>query len=103
MVGHYPDTLQEALRQIKEYPEATIYAGGTDLMVAKKFAHHIIFINHIPELKGIAKRDEYLYLGSCNTFSDLINMQHGYDRWKFVQCLSCRGFASYVVRDECRN
>ena len=42
MVGHYPDTLQEALRKIKEYPEATIYAGGTDLMVAKKFAHHIM-------------------------------------------------------------
>ena len=75
MVGHYPDTLQEALRKIKEYPEATIYAGGTDLMVAKKFAHHIIFINHIPELKEIAKRDAYLYLGVCNTFSDLINMQ----------------------------
>ncbi|MEA4972143.1 MAG: FAD binding domain-containing protein [Candidatus Metalachnospira sp.] len=72
MVGYYPKTLDEALKLLNQKKGATIFAGGTDLMVQKKFAQDVIFINQIEELESISKDADNLYLGAKCTYIQLI-------------------------------
>jgi CO/xanthine dehydrogenase FAD-binding subunit len=62
----------ELLKTLRDNKNTTIYAGGTDLMVTKRFKEHVVFINKIPELKEIEETKERLRLGACLTYSELI-------------------------------
>lgn len=75
-----PKTLHEALEYIANN-DAILIAGGTDLMILKrntagllpKFDKNVCFLTSILELKRVYKDDEYLYIGSTATLSELIN------------------------------
>ena len=72
MVGHNPTELSELLRLLYENKDATIYAGGTDLMVTRRFTDVVIFINQIKELQRLEKKDGYLVLGSALSYDTLL-------------------------------
>ena len=70
MVEYRPTTLKEALEILRDH-DATIYTGGTDLMVTKNFKDEIIFVNHIEETQKIEK-GEFLAIGAGCTYGQLI-------------------------------
>ena len=55
--GIYPKTIAEALAAKKKYPKSLLISGGTDVMVVKKTADNIIFLNNIPETKFVCERE----------------------------------------------
>ncbi len=79
MLEYYlkPKTIKEAIELLKQYAkEATIVAGGTDVMVnlkTKKLkARGLISITEIKELVGItSESDGSFCIGACTTMSDI--------------------------------
>jgi|GEM_PF-38103 len=71
--AYYPKTLLEALRIKKEHPEALIYAGGTDFMLAKKQGEHLIFIKQIPELQSVEKSEDGISIGAACVYHALLD------------------------------
>ncbi len=69
----HPSTLHEALTMKKNYPNAVIYAGGSDLMVVKKPLEEILFINQLSELKKVEEYEEYISIGASSIYYDLIH------------------------------
>lgn len=67
-----PSTLEEALKMKKNDPNAIIYAGGSDLMVAKKVSQEMLFVNQLSELKEICEDEEFLTIGAASIYYDLI-------------------------------
>jgi len=67
-----PSTLEEALKMKTDNPDAIIYAGGSDLMVAKKVSQEILFINQLVELKEVCEDEEFLIIGASSIYFDLI-------------------------------
>ena len=58
VTGHYPKSLKEALALLEEHPGALLISGGTDVMVVRKEAEHVIFLNQIEELKQMEEGEE---------------------------------------------
>lgn len=73
---HQTSTLAEASELLQRYGgRARLLAGGTDLLVdlkAKRISvEHVISINRIPELKGIALDGGSLRIGAMTTITEL--------------------------------
>jgi len=74
-----PQSFAQALH-IRSEARVIPLAGGTDLMVkhrrpfglAPEFAHPILFLGHLPELRHISTDGKALVIGSGVTFSDLL-------------------------------
>lgn len=66
VTGHYPTSLEEALSLLQEYPGALLINGGTDVMVVKKEARHVIFLNRIEALKEIGEVELKSVAGSSS-------------------------------------
>lgn len=75
MVGYNPTELSELLKLLAEHKDATIYAGGTDLMVTRKFQEVVLFINQVKELQKIEKKDGFLVLGAALTYDVLLRSE----------------------------
>lgn len=67
-----PSTLEKALKMKKDFPNAIIYAGGSDLMVAKKSSEEMIFINGLNELKKVEESDTHILIGAAAVYYNLI-------------------------------
>ncbi len=70
--GYRPASLKEAL-EIKKNTEAIPYAGGTDLMVENRKDAAYLFLNGLTELKQIREDENYIYIGSCVTFTEALD------------------------------
>lgn len=73
-----PTTLQEALRSLgKQWGEADVLAGGTDLLsLMKEYIHkpkRVVNIKNIKELGGIQKSGSGLRIGALATLDELLN------------------------------
>jgi len=83
---HRPDNLEKALRGLQQDgSRAKVLAGGTDLLVRMKEAtarpEIVLDISGLAELRGIQRRDEWIWIGPLATHrevseSDLIR-SHG--------------------------
>jgi CO/xanthine dehydrogenase FAD-binding subunit len=73
-----PRTLAEALRLKSEHPGAWPIQGGTDVMVALNFDRGrpevLLNLNEVAELRGFARKNGALRLGSGLTYAEL---EHG--------------------------
>jgi CO/xanthine dehydrogenase FAD-binding subunit len=73
-----PTTLDDALHLKAEQPEALPVQGGTDVMVAVNFdrarPRAVLNLNEVRELRGFARENGALRLGSGLTYSEL---EHG--------------------------
>lgn len=78
---HLPQTLPEALRQIKELENAKVLAGGQSLMpmlnLRLAYPEHLIDLNAVAELSYIREEEGHILIGAMTPqrvieFSDLI-------------------------------
>jgi CO/xanthine dehydrogenase FAD-binding subunit len=73
-----PGSLDEALRLKAEHPDAWLIQGGTDVMVALNFDRGrpaaMLNLNEVRELRGYARENGALRLGSGLTFAEI---EHG--------------------------
>ena len=74
--AYYPTSLQEALVILEMDQEATIYAGGTDIMVVKKATPSFLFLNEVSELRGMEEEEEFLSIGAMTTYTELLRESH---------------------------
>ncbi len=73
MVGHYPKTLEQALHTLEALEDATVIAGGTDVMVRGAWGENLVFLNQIGELRRIQVRSNEIAIGAGCTFTELID------------------------------
>jgi CO/xanthine dehydrogenase FAD-binding subunit len=70
-----PKTLDAALDMLASRPDATVLAGGTDLMVdvneGRRRPHNVVAIDRIPELRGVRAVDGELIVGAATTYTEL--------------------------------
>ncbi|MEJ5273119.1 MAG: FAD binding domain-containing protein [Spirochaetota bacterium] len=79
----YPQTLSELLDIISQN-KVTIYAGGTDLMVEKRKGKSvpadinlpIVHIKDIEQLNTIEIKDEFIEIGACCSYTNLLSSQY---------------------------
>ncbi len=78
-----PVELGEALHLLKEHPEATLIAGGTDLMVYANQRHQryptLIALDALPELRTFAWGTREVVLGAGLSLSELEQRIHAAD------------------------
>ena len=76
--GLLPRSVEETLDALQAAPDATILAGGTDLMVAVNAGTHrpdkVVALAQVPELRGWRREGDELVLGACLTYTE---MEHG--------------------------
>ena len=66
-----PLTISDALGEMKS-GDATVFAGGTDLMVRKVWKNKCVFIGSIPELKTVRKTKSGMEIGAAATITELL-------------------------------
>lgn len=70
-----PSSLAEALRMLREEPDALIVAGSTDwgveVNIRGRRAPHVIAIDQLPELRGLVETDDYVEVGAALPLSDI--------------------------------
>ena len=69
--GYAAASLQEAL-ELRAARDVVPYAGGTDLMVENRQGVEYLFLNKIPELRGITVDDRYVRIGAAVTFTEAL-------------------------------
>jgi len=79
-----PDSLAEALGALASRPEATVLAGGTDLMVevndGRRAVADVVVVNRVPELREIRYEPGVAVIGAAVTFGEIerLGMRVGY-------------------------
>jgi carbon-monoxide dehydrogenase medium subunit len=73
---HRPELLDDVVALRAELgDEATLYAGGTELLLAMKMGvldyEHLIDVKRVPELRGIERRDDVLAIGAAATHREI--------------------------------
>lgn len=72
VTGYYPTTQKEALEEKSMYPDALLISGGTDAMVVKKKAEHIIFLNNVKDMQSVEENSKSILIGAGCCYTDLI-------------------------------
>ncbi len=70
--GMYPTSIKEAACMKAEFPKALLITGGTDVMVVKKTADEIIFLNNVADMKQVKDEKDCISIGAAVCYSDLI-------------------------------
>jgi CO/xanthine dehydrogenase FAD-binding subunit len=70
-----PDSLETALAALAAHADATVLAGGTDLMVevndGRRSLTQVVAVGRVPELEGIRVEDATVVIGAATTFARL--------------------------------
>jgi xanthine dehydrogenase small subunit len=70
-----PATLADALRLLRETPNATVVAGCTDWGVEANLrgarAEHVVAIDQLPELRGLRETPEHIEIGAALTLTEI--------------------------------
>ncbi|MGD9973538.1 MAG: xanthine dehydrogenase family protein subunit M [Desulfatirhabdiaceae bacterium] len=71
-----PQNLSELWQMVSVFPDATVYAGGTDLLVKLKIGQlspqALICLERIPELKGVVDGGDHVTIHAATPFSQLL-------------------------------
>lgn len=72
-----PASLDELWRGFEDNPAATVYTGGTDLLVRMYKGvlnpESLICLERIKELKGVRDAGEEIFIGACSTHTELLS------------------------------
>jgi xanthine dehydrogenase FAD-binding subunit len=72
-----PRSLNELWGVMRDFPEAVLYAGGTDLLVKIRSGSipekDLICLERIAALKGVADHGDRVVIFACTTFSQLLD------------------------------
>ncbi|MGV9665519.1 xanthine dehydrogenase small subunit [Nocardia niigatensis] len=70
-----PATLADALRLLREHPDATVVAGNTDLGVEVNIrgrrAEYLLAVDRLPELRGLTLGADRIELGAALTLTEI--------------------------------
>ncbi len=70
-----PTSLDAALHALADTPDATVLAGGTDLMVEFNGGHrraaHVVVVNRVPELRTWQHTGTHLRIGAGVTYAEI--------------------------------
>ena len=70
-----PASLDEALRFLASNSDATVLAGGTDLMVEQELGVRpmstVLDVFDVPEMRGIRKHGKRIWIGATTTWTDI--------------------------------
>jgi CO/xanthine dehydrogenase FAD-binding subunit len=70
-----PRSLDAALHALAEAPDATVLAGGTDVMVevnaGRRRPSSVVSLTRVPELVGWRREGDHLVLGACLTYAEI--------------------------------
>lgn len=73
----FPGSIREALRALAARPDATVVAGGTEVMAlvnaGELYPAGLIAIDRVDELRGVWFADQELVLGAATTCADLMH------------------------------
>ncbi len=68
-----PGSLAEACRMLNEYPDSSVLAGGTDLLVEIKqgtrFCQNVVSLSNVKELKSLEEKGNELFIGAAVTLN----------------------------------
>jgi CO/xanthine dehydrogenase FAD-binding subunit len=72
-----PGSLAELWHTLEDHPEASVYAGGTDLLVKMRSGllnpASLICLDRLEELKGISRQEDgIIRIGSCTTHTQIL-------------------------------
>ena len=71
-----PRALQELWQILEDEPQASLYAGGTDLLVKMRSGlvqpRQLVCLEGIGDLKRVEDRGEEVFIGPCMTFTELL-------------------------------
>lgn len=71
-----PESMRDLWSVMAETPEARVYAGGTDLLVALRAGEiapaDLICLERLPELQGVREEGEGLWIGAATTHAALL-------------------------------
>ncbi|MCL7391907.1 MAG: xanthine dehydrogenase family protein subunit M [Thaumarchaeota archaeon] len=100
---HAPETLEEALKLLREYQgQAMVIAGGTDLIVDMKLRRkepkHIISLGRIRELDYIIEEDSGIRIGAATKLRSIEKSRIVYERFEALH-LAVKSIASIQVRN----
>jgi CO/xanthine dehydrogenase FAD-binding subunit len=99
---YQPSNLTTLLQQYRTMPKATIFAGGSYLLMNEQdkylsFARDIITLEGIEELKRISRTERYLEIGAAVTLNRLLEIgKHILPKALF---LAIRQIGSYQIRN----
>ncbi len=73
-----PTSIDNVFELLTKYPDAKIYAGGTDVLTKRRkglipLNNHLICIGEIKELKKIYEYEDEIFIGSAITHSELLD------------------------------
>ncbi|MBN1797233.1 MAG: FAD binding domain-containing protein [Spirochaetales bacterium] len=72
---YVPTSLRELSMLCQQFPDALLFAGGTHIMrSAQTTPGSIISLNKIKDLLKIRRKETYLDIGSCVTFSRIVSL-----------------------------
>ncbi|MBQ0070462.1 MAG: FAD binding domain-containing protein [Spirochaetales bacterium] len=80
---HTPQNISEYSQTVLRYPNARIWAGGTNIMSQEKAYpsretnSEIVYLAQIEELKKIARNDRMIEIGSTVTLNELLKNNNG--------------------------
>jgi CO/xanthine dehydrogenase FAD-binding subunit len=70
-----PESLEAALAALAAQPDATVLAGGTDLMVevndGRRVPTHVVAVGRLPELTGVRVDGSRVVIGAATTFGEI--------------------------------
>ncbi|RCG14386.1 xanthine dehydrogenase small subunit [Streptomyces diacarni] len=70
-----PGTLSEALRVLRERPEAVLVAGSTDwgveVNIRSRRAECVVAIDRLPELRGLSVESDHIEIGAALTLTEI--------------------------------
>ncbi len=93
-----PLSLKELYILHTEYPDALLFAGGTQIMRTFTQPHHcIISLTGIRELTRIRRKENYLEIGGCVTLSRILSLGPNVVPGALYQAIS--GVASPSIRN----
>lgn len=95
VTGYYPKTVGDALAVKSKYDSTLLIAGGTDAMVVRKQAEHVIFINRIADLQKVELTKEYLIIGAGVPYRELLDREQVPEILK----MAIRKIASPAIRN----
>lgn len=76
MPVHLPDSVERAVGHLGEHPEASVLAGGTDLMVEVNDGHRrpdgdVVVVNRIAELRSWRRDGDAVTIGAAVTYREI--------------------------------
>jgi CO/xanthine dehydrogenase FAD-binding subunit len=98
---YFPDTVQDLLELMRKHPEATLYAGGTEILRTQsepyaRLPGELLNIGGIPELRQILLTERFVEIGAAVSLAEILELRENAVPELFS--LALRGVGNPAIR-----